>query len=139
MAPDSDGATPIREADLGLAEFAFLVNTAPPFTISTTQQPCGTLTVTVAGELDYGTASTLYRQICELLHGQQGGGLELDFSRLAFCDLAGWRAIHAVAETATKRRYRTFITAGAPCLDTVLELCAIPEFLGYTPPQKPLS
>jgi anti-anti-sigma factor len=138
MPPDSDGANQIREADLSIARFVFPVNTAPPITISATQQPCGTLTVAVAGELDTGTAPTLYRQICGLLHGQYGSGLELDLSRLDFCDLAGWRAVHAVAETARKRRYHTRITAAAPCLDTVLELCHIPVFLGYTPPQKAL-
>lgn len=139
MPPNSDGANQIREAILGIAKPVIPVNTAPPITISATQRPCGTLTVTVAGELDFGTASTLYRQICGLLHGQYGGELELDFSRLDFCDLAGRRAVHAVAETATKRWYRTRITAAAPCLDKVLELCRIPVFLGYTPPQKPLQ
>lgn len=136
MPPESDGAYQIREAGLTVAAFASIVDAAEPITISDTRHPSGALTVSVTGDLDFSTASTFHRQICGLLDGQNGGGLELDFSRLNFCDLAGWRAIHAVAETAAKMRHRTRITAAAPCLDALLQLCHIPVFLGYTPPPQ---
>lgn len=138
MPPDSDGAFQVREAGLTVAASASSVDTAIPMTISGIRHPCGTLTVTVTGDLDFCTVSTFRRQICGLLDGQYGGNLELDFSRLDFCDLAGWRAVHAVVETAATMRYRTRITAAAPCVDAVLRLCQIPVFLGYTPPQKAL-
>ncbi|GLY98454.1 STAS domain-containing protein [Actinoplanes sp. NBRC 103695] len=133
MPPDSDGAYQIRETDLTFAVSASPADTATPMAISGIRHPCGTLTVTVTGDLDFCTASTFQRQIRGLLDGRYGGSLELDFSRLDFCDLAGWRAVHAVVETAATMRYQTRITAAAPCLDAVLRLCQIPAFLGYTP------
>ncbi|WP_212986189.1 STAS domain-containing protein [Actinoplanes auranticolor] len=138
MPPDSHGAYQIREACRTIAAFASPVDTATLITISDTRHPSGVLTVTVTGDLDFGTASTFYRQICGLLDGRYGGGVELDFSRLNFCDLAGWRAVHAVAETAATMGYQARITAAASCLDVVLRLCHIPVFLGYRPPQKAL-
>jgi anti-anti-sigma regulatory factor len=133
MPPDFDGAYQIREARLTIAASDSLVDTASPLTISDTRHPCGTLTVMVNGELDFNTAPIFHWRICGLLEGQYGGSLELDLSGLDFCDLAGWRAVHAVAETAAEVWYRTSITAAAPCLDAFLRLCDIPEFLGYTP------
>jgi anti-anti-sigma factor len=136
MSPDSDGTYQIREAGFTIASSASPADTAEPITISDTRHPSGTLTVTVIGDLDFSTAATFHRRLYALLDCQHGGVLELNFSRLDFCDLAGWRAIHAVAQAAAKMRYRTRITAAAPCLDAVLQLCHIPVFLGYTPPQK---
>jgi anti-anti-sigma factor len=136
MPPKSDGAYQFREAGLTFSASASQVDTATPVTISGRRHPGGTVTVTVYGYLDFSTASTFHWQICELLEGQCGGSLELDLSDLDFCDIAGWRAIHAMAETAGKMRYRTRIIGPAPCLDTLLQLCDIPVFLGYTPPPK---
>lgn len=133
MPPDSDGAYQIRETSLTIDASALPV--ATPITISGNRRPCGTLSVTVAGELDFSTAPAFQRQIRGLLDGEQGGGLELDLSRLDFCDLAGWRAVQAVAEAAGTMRRRTRITAGAPCLDLLLQLCHVPVFLGYRPPK----
>jgi anti-anti-sigma factor len=96
----------------------------------------GTLTIAVIGELDLGTAAAFHRQICTLLDGRHGGCLDLDLTLLDFCDLAGVRAIHAVAEAAAATQHQTRITAAAPAIDTVLQLCQIPAFLGYTPPPK---
>jgi anti-anti-sigma factor len=138
MPPDSDGAYQIREASLTDDASALPVDTGAPITISGTRRPCGTLSVTVAGELDFSNAPAFQRKIRGLLDAEQDGGLELDFSRLDFCDLAGWRAVHAVAETAAEMRHRTRITAGAPCLDVLLQLCHIPVFLDYTPPKEAL-
>ena len=100
--------------------------------VSENQLPSGTLTLAVIGELDIGTAPAFHRQICALLQGRRGGRVELDFTLLDFCDLAGMRAIHAVGEVAAKTQHQTRITAAAPSLDTVLQLCQIPVFLGYT-------
>lgn len=136
MPPDSDRAYQIREAGHTIAAYASPVDTATLITICHTRHPSGILTVTVTGDLDFGTASTFYRQICGLLDGPSGGGLGLDFSRLNFCDLAGWRAVHAAAETAAEMGYQTRITAAATCLDAVLRICHIPVFLGYTPPPQ---
>jgi anti-anti-sigma factor len=98
------------------------------------QLPAGTLHIAVIGELDIGTAPAFHRQICALLEGRHGGCLELDLTLLDFCDLTGMRALQAVAEAAAATRHQTRITAAAPALDTVLQLCQIPAFLGYLPP-----
>jgi anti-anti-sigma factor len=90
----------------------------------------------VIGELDIGTAPAFHQQIRALLEGRHGGCLELDLTLLDFCDLTGMRALQAVAEAAAATRHRTRITAAAPALDTVLQLCQIPAFLGYRPPSS---
>jgi anti-anti-sigma factor len=111
-------------------------SSSPRDTAAHARLPSGTLTVTVKGDLDIGTAPAFHRQISTLLEGGYGGRLELDFSLLDFCDVAGMRAIHAVAEAAAKTHHHTHITAAAPPLDTILQLCGIAVFMGYTAPQK---
>ena len=108
----------------------------PRITISDARLPSGALAVTVTGDLDIGTAPTFHRQICGLLDDGCREHLELDLSLLDFCDIAGMRAIHEVAEAAAERQRQTWITASAPSLDTVLKLCGIPILLGHVPPPE---
>jgi anti-anti-sigma factor len=108
----------------------------PRIVISDFLLPSGALAVTVSGDLDFGTAPVFRQRIRAILEDRCEGRLELDFTFLDFCDIAGMRAIHEVAEAATGMQHQTWITAAAPSLDTVLQLCEITAFLGYSVSQK---
>ena len=108
----------------------------PRITIINARRPAGSRTVVVAGELEIGTVPAFQEQIHAILRSVQGEQLNLDLSTLEFCDLAGLRALQALESTAVENAYRLRVTAAAPCLDVILELCQISAMLGYMPARK---
>ncbi|MEU4419977.1 STAS domain-containing protein [Actinoplanes sp. NPDC024001] len=90
--------------------------------------------VAVTGELDVSTAVAFHRRLSEILDGRPDQRLELDLSALAFCDLTGLRALHALGPTNGQPRCQIRIATAGPSLDLLLDLCQTPTILGYTPP-----
>jgi anti-anti-sigma factor len=90
----------------------------------------GELLVRVAGELDIRTAAPLMRTLAAML-GEHGCDLMLlDLAGIGFCDHSGLRSLHALGEAAGPHRIR--IVAAHPSFDTILRLCGVGTFFGYT-------
>lgn len=90
----------------------------------------GEVLVRVTGELDIRTTSPMVRALGALL-GEDGlEQLRLDLTGVGFCDHTGLRALHALGVAAGPDRIR--IVAAHPAVDTILRLCRIGTFFGYT-------
>ena len=75
----------------------------------------------------------------EIFDGSSGHRLELDLSALRLCDLSGLRALHVLDRAGTEARREVRVTAAAPCLDVLLNLCQTSTLLGYSPPPARLD
>ena len=90
----------------------------------------GDLLARVTGELDIRTAAPLLRTLVAQLDESAGGLIRLDLTGIGFCDHSGLRALHTLDEIAGPGRIR--IVAAHPSVDTILRLCGVGTFLGYT-------
>ncbi len=97
-------------------------------TITHLPLPDGGLTIAVSGALTITTAPAFDQYLRAVLDHHPGVRLELDLSEVEFCDLAGWRALHAVGH------HPVCITAVSEPVDVLLRLLAVPAPFGHPHP-----
>lgn len=86
--------------------------------------------VRVRGELDIRTAAPMLQTLGALLGEHEPELMRLDLSAVRFCDHAGLRALHSFGEVAAPGQVR--IVDAHPAVVTILRLCGIGTFLGYS-------
>lgn len=91
----------------------------------------GRIRATVHGRLDLVTADQLRSEVLALLPGDGTGALELDLSRVGFCDMAGVRALVDAHTAAGRAGWRLTVTAAGPYPELLLTTLGVGELLGY--------
>ncbi|MEV6117471.1 STAS domain-containing protein [Streptomyces sp. NPDC052109] len=85
----------------------------------------------VSGELDLDSGNRLRDDLLAAL-ARSACGLELDLSRLDFCDCAGLGILMDLRQRAERQGKTVFIGAGSPAVDRLLSLIGAQEF--FAPP-----
>jgi anti-anti-sigma factor len=85
----------------------------------------------VRGSLDLVTAGRLRHALRAARPRADLEVLELDLSRLTFCDLSGLRAVLQVREETERAGHRFVLVAADPYTDVLVTTLGLGEVLGY--------
>ncbi|MGW4434996.1 STAS domain-containing protein [Streptomyces sp. NPDC004596] len=90
--------------------------------------------VTVRGELDLDSGELLREDLGEVLAGPTSG-VDLDLSRLDFCDCAGLNVLLDLRRCALEQGKTVVVRTSNPVIDRLLTLLGAQELFASPPPQ----
>ncbi|WP_328473228.1 STAS domain-containing protein [Actinoplanes sp. NBC_00393] len=105
-----------------------------PLRISVSSHPTGTITLRLAGDLDYGTASQLAGSVEQQLSSHPAR-LCIDLDGVAFLDAAGVRVLLQCRARADDARCRLQASSPQPLVHQVLHIIGLTEGFGLPAPQ----
>ncbi len=93
-----------------------------------------TVVVSLAGELDLGTADEVHQRLAELRDARQAVVLDLD--ELTFMDSTGIRLVLSACEDAAEHDWSFRVTRGSERVRHVLEVARVIDRLPYDDPDE---
>jgi anti-anti-sigma factor len=101
--------------------------------IATAQTAPGSVRVAVNGELDFSTAGQLRRALLAMLDDDRPALLDLDLSRIGFCDLQGLTALLTIREAATRVGCRVVISSAERGTAWLLAMTQVNDLFDFRP------
>jgi anti-anti-sigma factor len=101
--------------------------------IATVKTAPGTVRVVVNGELDFITADQLRRALLAMLDDDRPSLLDLDLSKIGFCDLQGLTALLAIREAAAAVGCRVVISSAERGTAWLLAMTQVNDLFDFRP------